>query len=72
MLREPWETLDDKVRQRTYELALERVVDLEEALRSVVTRCENVIYNCRQEPADNDRHLRSWESVRDYAKAAIG
>lgn len=31
-MRVPWETLDDKVRQRTYELALERVVELEKQL----------------------------------------
>ncbi len=31
-MRVPWETLDDKVTQRTYELALERVVELELAI----------------------------------------
>lgn len=31
-MRVPWETLDDKVNRKAYELALERIVDLENAI----------------------------------------
>lgn len=46
---------------------LSRISDLEGALRSIVQQCDNVIFNTSQSRADNDRHLRSWRSVRDFA-----
>ena len=43
---------------------------MREALRSVVTQCGNVIYNCEQMPAGNTRHLNSWREVQKYAQSA--
>jgi len=52
-------------------LAAAHIKELEEALRSVSTQCGNVIFNCEQRPADNDRHLSSWKGVKEYADAAL-
>lgn len=41
------------------------------ALQSISAQCGNVIYNCCQRPADNERHLDSWVSVKAYADATI-
>lgn len=46
---------------------LNRISDLEGALRSIVEQCDNVIFNASQRSTDNDSHLRSWRSVRDFA-----
>jgi len=52
-------------------VALEReVIRLQAALRSVATQCGNVIYNCEQRPADNERHLSSWRGVKDFAEGS--
>jgi hypothetical protein len=44
---------------------------LREALSSVAKQCGNVIYNCEQSPADNERHLASWANVQRFADAAL-
>jgi hypothetical protein len=41
------------------------------ALRSVSTQCGNVIFNCTQRSADNERHLSSWRGVKESADSAI-
>jgi hypothetical protein len=43
---------------------------LRDDLRRAALQCGNVIYNTRQMPADNDRHLASWESVQAFLKTA--
>ena len=40
------------------------------ALKSVSAQCANVIFNCEQRPADNQRHLDSWRGVKEFADAA--
>lgn len=41
------------------------------ALRSASAQCGNVIYNCEQRPADNQRHLDSWKGVKDFIDAHL-
>lgn len=41
------------------------------ALRSASAQCGNVIYNCEQRPADNQRHLDSWRGVKEFVDAAL-
>ena len=41
------------------------------ALTSISQQCGNVIFNCRQRPADNARHLGSWDGVKAFADAAL-
>jgi hypothetical protein len=48
-----------------------RITELEKHLKSVSSQCGNVIYNCEQRPADNERHLSSWRAVKEYADAAL-
>lgn len=43
---------------------------LNRMLKSVAAQCGNVIYNCEQVPADNERHLSSWRGVKEFAEAA--
>ena len=44
---------------------------LRKALKSASVQCGNVIYNCEQRPADNQRHLDSWKSVKDFIDIAL-
>jgi len=44
---------------------------LVKALKSASVQCGNVIYNCEQRPADNQRHLDSWKSVKDFIDIAL-
>lgn len=44
---------------------------LREALKSASAQCGNVIYNCEQRPADNERHLSSWKGVKESIDAAL-
>lgn len=39
--RMPWVTLNDRVEAEAYRLALERIVDLEAALRGLVADCDD-------------------------------
>lgn len=48
-----------------------RIQVLETHIRSISNQCGNVIYNCEQRPADNERHLSSWKGVKEYADAAL-
>lgn len=44
---------------------------LVKALQSASQQCGNVIFNCEQRPADNERHLSSWRGVKEYIDAAL-
>ena len=46
-------------------------ISLSDALKSASIQCGNVIYNCEQQPADNERHLSSWRSVKEFIDAAL-
>lgn len=48
-----------------------RAKNAEAALRSASNQCGNVIFNCEQRPADNERHLSSWRGVKDYIDVAL-
>jgi hypothetical protein len=71
------------VREETDAAGLEEIIadlrreklDLHTALKSISSQCGNVIYNCEQRPADNQRHLDSWrgcEGVRRLRPQATG
>lgn len=57
--------------KRTYNEVAEHIRGLEAALKSISSQCSNVIFNCEQRPADNERHLSSWRAVKEYADAAL-
>lgn len=60
-----------KLRDRRLEAAEAQLASARKALQSVSTQCGNVIFNCEQRPADNERHLRSWRGVKKYVDAAL-
>lgn len=64
------EALFIEVRDK-HEACKAQLASARKALQSVSTQCGNVIYNCEQRPADNERHLRSWRGVKDFADAAL-
>lgn len=44
---------------------------LVKALENASIQCGNVIFNCEQRPADNEKHLRSWHAVKEYIDAVL-
>lgn len=48
-----------------------QIASARKALQSVSTQCGNVIFNCEQRPAGNERHLQSWRSVKEFADASL-
>lgn len=44
---------------------------LVKALENASIQCGNVIFNCEQRPAGNEKHLRSWRAVKEYIDGAI-
>ena len=60
-----------QVGAETFGEACKRIDVLKDALRSISTQCGNVIFNCEQRPADNDRHLASWKGVKEFTEAAL-
>lgn len=43
-----------------------RVAELEAALRSVSAQCGNVIFNGEQVPASHERHMATWRSLKRH------
>jgi hypothetical protein len=44
---------------------------LREALTSASRQCGNVIFNCEQQPASNERHLASWRNIQSFIDRAL-
>jgi hypothetical protein len=44
---------------------------LVKALQSASAQCGNVIFNCEQRPADNERHMNSWRGVKEFIDASL-
>jgi hypothetical protein len=61
---------DECLLQRLTPQAAARIAELEAALRSVSTQCGNVIFNGEQMPADHERHMRTWRSVKGFVDAS--